>query len=151
MISLSLYNTLSRTKEPFTPLQAGKVSLYSCGPTVYGDPHIGNMRTYVFVDILRQTLQHIGGYEVDHVMNITDVGHLTDDGDHGEDKMEKGARREKKTVWEVARMYENNFKTYAQAVAIEPPRIYTRATEYMIAQIEMVHQLTQKGYTYVIE
>ena len=136
-----LYNTLTRSKDAFVPLFDDEVKLYSCGPTVYGDPHIGNMRTYVFVDILRQTLQHVGGYTVHHVMNITDVGHLTDDGDQGEDKMEKGARREQKTVREVARMYETNFMTYAQALGIEPPLTYTRATEYMSQQIAMVQSL----------
>ena len=97
---MQLYNTLTRTIEPFSPLRDNTVRLYTCGPTVYHYAHIGNLRTYVFEDVLKRALV-ASGYQVHHVMNITDVGHLTSDGDEGEDKMEKGSRREGKTAWEV--------------------------------------------------
>ncbi len=150
---ITLYNTLTRSKDQFVAIdeENKKVKLYTCGPTVYGDPHIGNMRAYVFVDLLKSVLTHIGWYEVQSVMNITDVWHLTDDGDQWEDKMEKGARREQKTVREVARMYEANFKKYSDELQITPPDTYTRATEYMTQQIQMVQTLTDKWYTYIIE
>ena len=96
---LSLYNTLNRKKELFIPLEEGKVKLYTCGPTVYNYAHIGNLRSYIFEDILKRVL-FLNNFKVNHVMNITDVGHLTSDADSGEDKMLKGAKREKKTVWE---------------------------------------------------
>src|SRR3990167_2823027 len=100
---IHLYNTLHRQKELFTPLHDRKVGLYTCGPTVYHYAHIGNLRTYIFEDILRRTLEY-NDYEVKHVMNITDVGHLTSDADSGEDKMEQGAAREHKTVWDIAKL-----------------------------------------------
>ncbi len=150
-MDIHLYNTLTRRKELFVPLSKDEIKLYSCGPTVYGDPHIWNMRAYMFVDILKSTLRSVGWYSVNHVMNITDVGHLTDDGDQWEDKMEKWARRENKTVWEVARMYENNFKKYMSELMISHPDVYTRATEYIQEQIDMVQALTEKWFTYVIE
>lgn len=149
--TIFLYNTLTRQKEKFIPLVSGKVKVYSCGPTVYSDPHIGNMRAYVFADILRQTLKHVGNYDVTHITNITDVGHLTDDGDHGEDKMEKWARKEGISVWDIARKYEENFLKYADALHIERFDRYTRATEHIAEQIEMVKQLIKKWYTYLIE
>ncbi len=150
-MKIHLYNTMTRQKEEFVPLKAGEVKLYSCGPTVYGDPHIGNMRMYFTVDLLKSVLQYVGEYDVDHVMNITDVGHLTDDGDQWEDKMEKWARREQKTVREVARMYEDNFKKYSLELQLVPPRDYTRATEYIDEQIDMIKVLIEKWYTYIIE
>lgn len=106
---LKIYNTLSRKKETFKALKNKKVGLYTCGPTVYLFAHIGNLRTYLFEDILKRTLQY-NNYKVKHIMNITDVGHLTSDADTGEDKMEKGAKRERKTVWEVAQFYTKVFK-----------------------------------------
>ncbi|MBP7062028.1 hypothetical protein KBA84_04420 [Patescibacteria group bacterium] len=93
-MDFQIYNTLTRNKELFTPIDPKLVSVYSCGPTVYSDPHVGNLRYFAFCGLLGDVLRHVCGYNVKHVMNITDVGHLTDDGDHGEDKMEKGARRE---------------------------------------------------------
>ena len=150
MKKITLYNTLTKSKELFEPINKGVVSLYSCGPTVYWDPHIGNMRAYMFVDLLKKVLIEVGWYSVNHIMNITDVGHLTDDGDHGEDKMEKGARREKKTVREVARAYEANFKKYSKELNISAPNEYTRATEYMDEQIAMIQSLIDKWFTYVI-
>jgi len=151
-MQITLYNTLTRSKDQFVAIdeENKKVKLYTCGPTVYGDPHIGNMRAYMFVDLLKSVLTHIWWYEVNSVMNITDVWHLTDDGDQWEDKMEKGAKRENKTVWQVARMYEENFKKYSNELQITPPATYTRATEYMMQQIQMVQTLTKKWFTYII-
>ena len=105
---LSLYNTLTRAVEPFVPREDGKVSMYTCGPTVYHFAHIGNLRTYIMEDVLEKFLRFLG-YQVTRVMNITDVGHLTSDADTGEDKMLKGAKREKKTVLEIADFYANAF------------------------------------------
>ncbi|MGD8259146.1 MAG: cysteine--tRNA ligase, partial [Desulfobacterales bacterium] len=108
-MNLHLYNSLTRKKEEFQPIIPGEVGLYTCGPTVYNYAHIGNLRTYIFEDILKRVLFY-NGYHVKHVMNITDVGHLTGDRDMGEDKMEKGARREGKTAWEIAEYYTWAFK-----------------------------------------
>src|SRR5215212_9876443 len=105
---LTLFNTLGRKEIEFVPVETGRVRLYTCGPTVYNYAHIGNLRTYVFEDLLRRTLSRFG-YDVRHVMNITDVGHLTSDADSGEDKMQVGARQTGKTVWEIARFYEEKF------------------------------------------
>src|SRR3989338_7332797 len=105
---LKLYNTLTRKIEDFTPLHPPQVTYYSCGPTVYDYAHIGHARTYIFADILQRVLE-MNGYQVKRVMNITDVGHLTSDSDTGEDKMEKGAKREGKTVWQIAQFYTQDF------------------------------------------
>lgn len=145
---LRLFNSVSRKKEHFTPLHEGEVLLYTCGPTVYDFAHIGNLRTYLFEDILRRTLEW-EGYTVKHVMNITDVGHLTDDADAGEDKMEKGARREKRTVWDIAKQYTDAFVADTKALNILPPTVMPRATEYIDEQIAMILELQQKGHTYV--
>src|SRR5271155_125904 len=107
-MALSLFNTLSRAKDEFKPAVPPQVGLYTCGPTVYNYLHVGNYRTYIFEDILKRTLKYLG-YQVRHVMNITDVGHLTSQADEGEDKMELGAAREGKTAWEIAKFYENTF------------------------------------------
>ncbi|MCK5654974.1 MAG: cysteine--tRNA ligase, partial [Candidatus Aureabacteria bacterium] len=105
-MKIFLYNTLSRKKEEFAPIKKGNVGIYTCGPTVYNYAHIGNLRTYLFEDILKRIFI-FNGYKPKHVMNVTDVGHLVSDSDEGEDKMVVGARREKKTVWEIARFYED--------------------------------------------
>ena len=105
---MKLYNTLSKTVEDFVPNEPGKVKMYTCGPTVYHFAHIGNLRTYIMEDVLEKSFRYCG-YDVTRVMNITDVGHLTSDGDTGEDKMLKGAKREKKTVMEIAEFYKNAF------------------------------------------
>ncbi len=144
---LFLYNTLSRTKEEFTPLLPGKVGLYTCGPTVYNYAHIGNLRTYIFEDFLKRTLQ-FNGFEVNHVMNITDVGHLTSDGDEGEDKLEKGAAREGKTVWDIAAFYTDEFKKNLDQLNIIPPTVWCKATDYISEQIEFIQKLQAKGLTY---
>lgn len=144
---LSFYNTLTRAIEPFTPLQSGKVGLYTCGPTVYNYAHIGNLRTYIFEDILRRVLQ-ANNYEVNHVMNITDVGHLTDDADSGEDKMEKGAAREQKSVWEIAQFYTEAFFQDAKDLNLLEPKIICKATDHIQEQIDLVLKLTERGFTY---
>jgi cysteinyl-tRNA synthetase len=146
---LVLYNTLTRAKEEFTPLKQDRVSLYTCGPTVYHYAHIGNLRTFVFYDVLRRTLAELG-YDVAHVMNITDVGHLTDDADSGEDKMEKGAAREGKSVWEVAEFYTDAFYADAKALNILPATTKVRATDEIEAMIALVKVLEEKGFTYRI-
>jgi len=147
MAKLLLYNTLSREKEEFVPLHKGKAGLYTCGPTVYDYAHIGNLRSYIFADILRRTLEY-DGYAVTQVMNITDVGHLTSDADEGEDKMEKGARREHKTVWEIAEHFTKAFKEDIAKLDIEPPSIWCKATEHITEQIAQVQALEKKGVTY---
>ncbi len=147
MNKLKLYNTLSLKKEDFKPIKAGEVGLYTCGPTVYNFAHIGNLRTYLFEDFLKRTLEY-DGYEVLHVMNITDVGHLTGNMDMGEDKLEVGAKREGKTALEVAAYYEAAFKKDLAALNIEEPNIYCRATENIPEQIELILMLEKKGYTY---
>lgn len=144
---LNLYNTLTRTTEPFVPREPSSVGLYTCGPTVYHYAHIGNLRTYVFEDILRRTLEK-AGYPVKHVMNITDVGHLTDDADSGEDKMEKGARREGKTAWEIAAFYTEAFFADTKQLNILPAHIICKATDHIPEQIAQVQALTDKGFTY---
>jgi len=142
-----LYNSLSRSKEEFIPIRQQKVGLYTCGPTVYNFAHIGNLRTYVFEDILKRALQY-NGYEVRHVMNITDVGHLTGDRDMGEDKMEKGSQREGKTAWEIADYYTRAFKKDITHLNILEPDIWVRATDTIAEQIALINTLQEKGYTY---
>lgn len=144
---IKLFNTLTRTKEEFVPINDKKVGLYTCGPTVYNYAHIGNLRTYIFEDILRRTLEY-NGYKVKHVMNITDVGHLTSDADEGEDKMERGARREGKTAWQIADFYTKAFKHDLKDLNITEPHLWCRATEHIDEQIAMVKALTKKGFTY---
>ena len=125
-MKLNFYNSLTRKKEEFTPIKPGKVGLYTCGPTVYNYAHIGNLRTYIFEDILRRVLDY-NGYDVKHVMNITDVGHLTGDRDMGEDKMEKGAAREGKSAWDIADFYTRAFKKDIGELNILEPDIWVKA------------------------
>ncbi|MBU0671012.1 MAG: cysteine--tRNA ligase [Patescibacteria group bacterium] len=144
---LKLYNTLSRKKKYFKEIKDMEVGLYTCGPTVYNFAHIGNLRTYIFEDILRRVLQY-NGYKVNQVMNITDVGHLTSDADEGEDKMEKGAEREKKTVWEIAEYYTKVFFQDLEDLNIETPEETPKATDHITDQIELVQKLEEKDFTY---
>ncbi|MBI2624462.1 cysteine--tRNA ligase [Candidatus Parcubacteria bacterium] len=144
---LHLYNTLTRSKELFTPLEDKRVGLYACGPTVYNYIHIGNFRAYIFEDILRRVLER-NGYTVKHVMNITDVGHLTSDADEGEDKMEVGARREGKTAWEIAAFYTGQFIEDLKALSIKMPDVMPKATDHIAEQISLIETLEGKGYTY---
>lgn len=143
---LYLYNTATRHKEAFEPL-GRQVGMYCCGPTVYNYAHVGNLRAYICEDALRRSLEAFG-YEVRHVMNITDVGHLTSDADEGEDKMLKGARREGKTPWEIARFYEEAFFADADSLAIERPHVACRATEHIGDMIALVKRIEENGYTY---
>ncbi|MEK7486077.1 MAG: cysteine--tRNA ligase [Planctomycetota bacterium] len=142
-----LFNTLTRTQEKFIPLHTPKVGLYTCGPTVYNYAHIGNLRTYFFEDILKRTLTY-AGYEVFHIMNITDVGHLESDADTGEDKMEKGAKREGRTAWEVAEFYTIAFKNDLKKMNILEPHLWCKATDHIQEMIQMIEILEKKGFTY---
>ncbi|MDD5639471.1 MAG: cysteine--tRNA ligase [Candidatus Pacebacteria bacterium] len=146
---LQFYNTLTKKKEEFKSIEPKKVGLYTCGPTVYWFAHVGNLRTYIFEDILKRVLI-LNGYDVKHVMNITDVGHLTSDSDSGEDKLEKGARQEQKTVWEIAEFYTAQFLKDLKLLNISNPTILVKATDTIKEQIELIKTLEQKGYTYII-
>ncbi len=147
MMKLFLYNSLNRRKEEFIPIQKQQVGLYTCGPTVYNFAHIGNLRTYIFEDILKRVLLY-NGYQVKHVMNITDVGHLTGDRDMGEDKMEKGSQREGKTAWEIAEFYTRAFKNDIEQLNILEPDIWVKATDTIDDQIALINTLQEKDYTY---
>jgi cysteinyl-tRNA synthetase len=147
MPDLHLYNTMARQKILFEPRDPAEVELYCCGPTVYNYAHIGNLRTYIFEDLLRRTLEW-NGYQVKHVMNITDVGHLTSDADEGEDKMLKGAKREKMTVWDIAEKYTQAFLEDMDRLNLLPPHIKPKATDHIDAMIEQVKQLEENGLTY---
>lgn len=147
-MKLYLHNTLTRSTDEFIPIEPDKAKMYCCGPTVYNYQHIGNLRTYLFEDILKRVLIY-NGYEVTHVMNITDVGHLVSDEDEGEDKMELGAAREGKTVWQIAEHYTDIFKKDLHRMNILDPDIYSKATDYIKDQIEMIECLEKKGFTYI--
>lgn len=147
-MSLKIYNTLNRKEEEFKEIETGKVKMYACGPTVYNFAHIGNLRTYVFEDVLKKVLEY-EGYEVTHMMNITDVGHLQSDEDLGEDKMRIGAERENKSVLELARLYENSFIRDLKRLNIKLPDIITRATEHVQEMIDLIKRLEENGYTYI--
>ena len=142
-----LYNSLSRTREEFTPNEPGKVSLYTCGPTVYHFAHIGNLRTYIMEDILDRYLR-FSGYDVTRVMNITDVGHLSSDADTGEDKMLKGAKREHKSVMEIARYYTDCFFADCEKLHIRRPEVVQPATGCIEDFIKVISSLLDKGYAY---
>ena len=144
---LTLFNTLSRKKELFKPANKNEVTLYTCGPTVYHHSHIGNMRTFLFEDVLKRVLK-ANGYSVKHVMNITDVGHLTSDADEGEDKIEKGARREGKTAWEVAEFYTKAVKENFKDLNIIEPDVWSKVTDHIQEQIDWIKKLEEKGFTY---
>jgi len=144
---LKLYNTLFRKKQNFKPLHNKRVGLYTCGPTVYDFSHIGNLRTYIFEDILRRVLEY-NGYKVKHIMNITDVGHLTSDTDLGEDKIEKGARREGKSVQQIAKFYTQAFLNDLKKLNIKKAHKLAPATRYIKQQINLINRLFKKGYAY---
>ena len=144
---MKLYNTLTRRKEEFTPLEDNTVRIYSCGPTVYNYAHIGNLRTYVFMDLLRKVLK-FNGYKLNHVMNITDVGHLVSDADDGEDKMMKTAKAQQKSPWEIAEYYTNIFFKDLKALNIESPEHTPKATEHIEEMIQFVQELVDKGFGY---
>jgi cysteinyl-tRNA synthetase len=144
---MKLYNTLTRKKETFKPIKNNKVGFYSCGPTVYNYAHIGNLRSYVFADILQRSLEY-NGYKVKRVMNITDVGHLTGDSDTGEDKLEKGAKREGATVWQIAYRFTKAFFRDAEKLNIRKPAIVDKATDTIEDQIKIIKKLIAKEYAY---
>ena len=145
--SLTLYDNYTRTLRPFEPLKTGAVGLYTCGPTVYDYQHIGNFRTFLFEDVLKRVLEW-NGYAVRHVMNITDVGHLTSDADTGEDKMEAGSRRTGKTAWQIAALYTEDFLADMAALNIEPPSVLCRATDHIREQIDFIADIEKNGFTY---
>lgn len=147
---MKFYNTLTRSKDEFKELEKGKVRMYSCGPTVYNYAHIGNLRAYIFMDTLRRALKY-NGYELTHVMNITDVGHLVSDADEGEDKMLKAARRENKDPFEIANFYMDAFLKDIEKLNIDKPEIIARATEHIKDMEEYVKKIIDNGYTYSTE
>ena len=147
-MEILLTNTMSRRKEVFKPLREGEVGIYTCGLTVYNFAHIGNLRAYVFADTLKRMFL-FNGYKVNHVMNITDVGHLTGDEDEGEDKMEAGARREGKTVWEIVDFYTEAFFDDLKRLRIIFPTVTCRATRHIDDMIDMIRKIESNGYTYV--
>lgn len=145
---MRLYNTMSRSLEEFSSIKKDSVGMYCCGPTVYNYAHIGNLRTYIFEDILKKTLL-LNGYKVKHVMNITDVGHLTGDGDDGEDKMSKSAKAEKKSVYEIAEFYTDAFFKDINRLNISKADIVCKATDHINDMIEVIKTLEEKGHTYL--
>lgn len=146
---LKIYNTLTKKKEIFESLTRGLAKIYTCGPTVYWFAHIGNLRTYIFEDILKRVLLY-DGYKLKHVMNITDVGHLTSDADLGDDKMEKGAKKEGKSAWEIAEFYTQAFKRDLMRLNIKEPDVWVKATDTINDQIELIKILERKGFIYKI-
>ena len=147
---LQLFNSLTRDLEAFEPLDPSNVRIYSCGPTVYNYAHLGNLRAYVFVDTLRRSLMW-KGYGLTHVMNITDVGHLTSDADEGEDKMERAAERERKTVWDIAAHYTEAFERDLTRLNVLEPSIWCKATDHIQEMIDFTRDIEQGGYTYALE
>ncbi len=145
---MKLYNTLTNSVDEFEPFEKNVVRMYTCGPTVYHYAHIGNLRTYIFEDILQKGLEYIG-YDVKRCMNITDVGHLTSDGDTGEDKMLKGARREHKSVYEIAEFYTDAFMSDIDSLNIKKPEIIEKASDHIDMYIKMIQKLIDDGYAYL--
>jgi cysteinyl-tRNA synthetase len=148
-MGLRLYNTFSKKVEEFEPLNPGKVKLYSCGPTVYSHAHIGNFRSFLVADILKRFLE-FKGFNITHIMNITDVGHLLDDADEGADKLEEAARKQKKDPLEIAGMYTDSFMASSELLNIKPADRYPKATEHIDDMIKMVETLVEKGFAYVV-
>ena len=146
-MEIKFYNTLTKTKDKFEPLDGNTVRIYSCGPTVYKDATIGNMKSYIFMDTLRRVLKY-NGYNIKHAMNITDVGHLVSDGDEGEDKMLKAAREEKKSPLEIAAFYTERFFKDFERLNIDKPEIICKATEHITDMLEFVKKLIENGYAY---
>jgi len=146
-MKIRLYNTLTRKKENFRPIKKGVVDIYSCGPTVYGNQHIGNMYAYIHWDVLVRFLRH-SGYKTKWVMNITDVGHMTSDEDEGEDKIEKGARKEGLSVWDIAKKYTKQFLESATALNIQKPDVLCPATKHIKEQIDLIKKIEENGFAY---
>ncbi len=148
---LKIFNSLSKEIEEFKPIKPGEVTMYACGPTVYDFPHIGHGRKYVNDDVLRRVLENVEGLNVTHVQNITDVGHLVSDADEGEDKLEKGAMKYGKTVWEVAEEYTDYFLKEMDSLNIIRPTIQCKATEHITDQIELIKKIIANGFAYDTE
>ena len=146
-MELQLFDTYERKVRPFEPLTPGKVGIYACGPTVYNFAHIGNLRTYLFEDLLKRVLLR-NGYEVNHIINITDVGHLTSDADTGEDKMELGAKRTGMTAWELAAFYTEAFQKDLKRLNVLDPSVWCKATDHIEEQITFIKELEEKEFTY---
>lgn len=149
-MSIKFYNTLTRKKEDFKPIDEKEIRMYSCGPTVYYFAHIGNLRAYLFMDTLRRVLKY-NGYKLKHVMNITDVGHLVSDADEGEDKMMKAAKRENKNPFEIAQFYMDAFLADIDKLNVDRPEIIARATEHIDVMEEYVKKIIENGFTYQTE
>jgi cysteinyl-tRNA synthetase len=149
-LMLRLYNTASRSIQPIDPIVPGKIGMYCCGQTVYRHVHIGHLRAYVMEDVLRRSLEYIEGYEVRHVMNVTDVGHLVGDENEGEDKMEKSSKESGESAWDIARRFEKIFFEDLERMNVESPSAKPRATEHIQEQIELIKTLETKGFTYRI-
>ncbi|MBR3614976.1 MAG: cysteine--tRNA ligase [Clostridia bacterium] len=149
-MSIKIFNTLTRKKEDFKPLDEKEIRMYSCGPTVYYFAHIGNLRAYLFMDNLRRVLKY-NGYNLKHVMNITDVGHLVSDADEGEDKMMKAAKRENKNPYEIAEFYMNAFLADIDKLNVDRPEIIARATEHIDVMEEYVKKIIDNGFSYQTE
>ena len=147
MKEIKFYNTLTRKEEKFVPIKKGQVGIYSCGPTVYWFQHIGNLRTYIFADILRKILEY-NGYNVKQIINVTDVGHLTSDADEGEDKIEKAAKKEGRSAQEIANFYFKIFREDMKKLNILEPDRWTKASEHIKEQIELIKRLEDKNYIY---
>ena len=145
---MNIYNTLTKKIEKFTPNEDGIVRMYTCGPTVYHYAHIGNLRTYIFEDILEKGLEYLG-YDVLRVMNITDVGHLTSDSDSGEDKMELASKREHKSVYDIANFYENAFFQDCSKLNIRKPAVVEKASAHIDTYIKMISKMLEDGYAYI--
>jgi len=148
-MNLQLYNTLTRKNEEFKPLNPPNVGMYSCGPTVYSHPHIGNFRSFLVADLLKRFLE-FKGFKVTHIMNITDVGHLVDDADAGADKLEEAAKRQKKDPLEIAKVYTDSFLQASKLLNLKSPDKYPKATEHINEMIDMIKTLIDKGYAYVV-
>ena len=142
-----MFNSLTRQIEEFEPREKGKVGMYTCGPTVYSLPTIGNWRTNVLSDLLKKSFEYLG-YEVKSVMNLTDVGHLVSDGDEGEDKLEKAAKKEGKDAWKMAEFYIKDFKKGMKKLNIEEADVLPRATEHIKEQVELIKKIEEVGLTY---
>jgi cysteinyl-tRNA synthetase len=146
-MALLLYDNFERRLREFKPLSGNEVGLYTCGPTVYDFQHIGNLRTYLFEDLLKRVLV-LNGYTVRHVMNITDVGHLTSDADTGEDKMEAGSRRTGRSAWDIAAEYTQVFRDDLAALNIAEPDVWCRATDHIAEQIAFIADIEKNGFAY---
>ena len=146
-MSLEVFDTLTKEKRPFVPREPGVVRMYNCGPTVYGRVHVGNLRSFLFADTLRRWLE-VSGYEVRQVMNITDVGHLLDDAEEGEDKLEAQARKEKKDPWEISRHYTELFLKDVRALGCKEPLARPKASEFVPEMLALIDGLMQKGFAY---